>query len=130
MSVLAQPGKLVLHRGVFAHAPKPRAPEWIVPIAASVGTMSISSGHSGGGGGSGGGRAAVAVRAHWPEEGDAGEEGERRWGAGQWLCFPRGAEVLDVVVAFGGEGGEGVEWCWGSYAGVGGLFPGECVVFV
>lgn len=56
------------------------------------------------------------------------EERERRkWGRGQWLCFPRGAEVVDVVVAFC-EGGR--EWCWGSYSGVGGLFPREKVRLV
>lgn len=126
MSVLAQPGKPVLHRGVFAHAPKPRAPEWIVPAA--TGALSIASGHSGGG--SSGGRAAVAVRGHWPDEAEAGEGEDRKWGRGQWLCFPRGAEVLDVVAAFEQDERESVEWCWGSYAGVGGLFPGACVMFV
>jgi len=107
MGVLAQHGKRVLHRGVFAHAPRPRAPEWIR------------------GGGSG---KAVAVRGHWPEEEDAPRDGDdtRKWGRGQWLCFPAGAEVLDVVSAFVSEDGR-VEWFWGSYSGVGGLFPGEYV---
>lgn len=110
MGVLAQHGKRVLHRGVFAHSPRPRAPEWI----------------------RGGSRAkAVAVRGHWPEEEDAPCDGEdtRKWGRGQWLCFPVGAEVLDVVSAFVSEDGR-VEWFWGSYSGVGGLFPGEYVACV
>ncbi|KAI5858325.1 hypothetical protein BZA05DRAFT_330493 [Tricharina praecox] len=110
MGVLAQHGKRVLHRGVFAHAPRPRAPEWI----------------RGGGGGK-----AVAVRGHWPEEEDASCDGDdaRKWGRGQWLCFPAGAEVLDVASAFVSEDRR-VEWFWGSYSGVGGLFPGEYVAHV
>ncbi|KAF8244893.1 hypothetical protein K440DRAFT_663189 [Wilcoxina mikolae CBS 423.85] len=109
MAVLAQPGKKVLHRGVFAHAPKPRAPEWL------RGRRGVR---------------AVALRGHWPEEqeGEEGVEGERKWGRGQWLCFPKDAELLDVVVAFEEPMGE-VEWCWGSYAGVGGLFPRVYVDF-
>jgi len=114
MSVLAQPGKGVLHRGVFAHAPKPRAPEWIMANAVRP-------------------QQAVAVRAHWPDEldRDSVDDGERKWGWGQWLCFPEKAEIMDVVTAFTeGEGGLVLEWCWGSYAGVGGLFPREWVRFV
>ncbi|KAI5783031.1 hypothetical protein FPQ18DRAFT_267053 [Pyronema domesticum] len=99
MGVLAQMGKMVVHRGVFAHAPKPRPPEWLVGRE---------------------GKRAVAEKGYWPEEEG---ENQRPWGKGQWLCFPEGAEVLDVVVAFE----EGDVWCWGSYAGVGGLFPGGCV---
>jgi hypothetical protein len=116
MGIVAQPGKHVLHKGVFAHAPKPRAPEWTV--GASGGEEAMR---------------AVAVRGHWPEEEeehDQGESSERKWGRGQWLCFPKGAEVLDVVRAFAGDDGGGVEWFWGSYSGVGGLFPGEFVRFV
>ncbi|KAA8906707.1 hypothetical protein FN846DRAFT_812117 [Sphaerosporella brunnea] len=115
MGIIAQPGKKVLHKGVFAHAPKPRPPEWTV-------------------GGRGEEMQAVAIRGHWPEEEeDEGAEGEvytRKWGRGQWLCFPKGAEILDVVRAFAVDDGGGVEWFWGSYSGVGGLFPGEYVRFV
>jgi hypothetical protein len=114
MGIVAQPGKRVLHKGVFAHAPKPRAPEWTVGRGEEA-------------------MQAVAVRGHWPEEedeDDQGENSERKWGRGQWLCFPKGAEVLDVVRAFAGDDGGGVEWFWGSYSGVGGLFPGEFVRFV
>lgn len=104
-----------------------------------------------------GARRAVAVKGYWPDEGGVeergnGEDGERRWGRGQWLCFPVGAEVEGVVRVFGGEEGEGggevvaggrpddVEeermrrvqggWCWGSFAGTVGLFPEECVRFL
>ncbi|KAI5803684.1 hypothetical protein EDC01DRAFT_644216 [Geopyxis carbonaria] len=116
MALLAHPGRAVLHRGVFAHGVRPRRPEW---IAAGAGGL-------GGVGGTGVLRGAVgeAVRAHWPEEVVLADGGGRAWGRGQWLCFPKGAEVLDVVTAFEVEG---ERWCWGSYAGVGGLFPGACV---
>ncbi|TGZ76216.1 hypothetical protein EX30DRAFT_391300 [Ascodesmis nigricans] len=103
LAVLVAPGREVRHRAVGAVVCRPRLPEWVA----------------------GRGRRAVAVRACWMEEGNQaggirmGREGEversamggggdglgqRAWGFGQWLCFPVGAEVWDVVRVFGREG--------------------------
>jgi hypothetical protein len=120
-TVLAQPGKNVIHRGVFAHAPKPRPPEWITARLGGGGEVIAHA------------KSATAVKGHWPEECDDNGECQegRKWGRGQWLCFPEAAEILDVVTAFSEQGGSGgvMEWCWGSYAGVGGLFPRDFVRF-
>ena len=175
MAVLARPRQYVLHRGVFAHAPRPRPPEWLRVLGRAPGRAVALRGHwpeegdddddydGGGGGGGGGGSGAGGGGNAGGGGGSAGgggggggdmerggdgsgggggggaagngEEGMvdrgRKWGRGQWLCFPPGAELLDVVSAFEeSRGGGTVEWCWGSYCGVGGLFPRDCVALL
>ncbi|KAL7272118.1 hypothetical protein RUND412_005088 [Rhizina undulata] len=66
-------------------------------------------------------RTAVALFAYWPEDGMQ----MGRWWSGV-LAFPRGAEIVDVWEAFE-ERGE--VWCWGWFAGAGGVFPRGVVRF-
>ena len=79
---------------------------------------------------------AIAVKGNWPapENSTAGSNplgttrGTRIWDCGDQLPFPQGAKIHDVRVAFSeGSGTERVEYYWGWYAGLGGLFPGDLV---
>lgn len=85
-----------------------------------------------------GARDAVALKSHWPDPQNmtdgtvyrAGTPGERPWDSGGLLAFPEKAAISDVWVAFTeGEGSQLVEYLWGWYAGIGGLFPRDCVRF-
>lgn len=83
-------------------------------------------------------RDAVALKSHWPDPQNASDAamyrgerpGVRPWDVGGLLAFPEGAAISDVWVAFTeGEEEELVEYLWGWYAGIGGLFPRDCVRF-
>lgn len=83
-------------------------------------------------------RDAVAVKSHWPDLQDtvdgavyrASTPGERSCDLGGLLAFPQKAVISDVWVAFTeGEGDQMMEYLWGWYAGIGGLFPRDCVRF-
>lgn len=89
-------------------------------------------------GGPVGAKNAVAVKSHWPEVqgGPSGTvyrrdtPGVRACDYGGLLGFPEKAAISDIWVAFTeGDGNETVEYLWGWYAGVGGLFPRDCVRF-
>lgn len=86
-----------------------------------------------------GARSAIALKSHWPELQNmtdgavyrVGTPGERPWDLGGLLAFPEKAAISDVWVAFTeGEGSQLVEYLWGWYAGIGGLFPRDCVRFM
>lgn len=78
---------------------------------------------------------AMAIRASWPEEqfgsSDAGDY-SRRWGRGEWLCFPKGAMINQVANGFSSTitNGPTIEYVWGTYCGVGGFFEKSCIIFV
>lgn len=85
-----------------------------------------------------GARDAVALKSHWPDpqhtpDGAAYREstpGARSADLGGLLAFPEKAVISDVWVAFTeGDGDQLVEYLWGWYAGVGGMFPRDCVRF-
>lgn len=85
-----------------------------------------------------GARSAIALKSHWPELQNmtdgavyrAGTPGERPWDSGGLLAFPEKAAISDIWVAFTeGEGNQLIEYLWGWYAGIGGMFPRDCVRF-
>lgn len=85
-----------------------------------------------------GARDAVALKSHWPDPQEtpdgavyrASTPGARSANLGGLLAFPEKAAISDVWVAFTeGDGDQLIEYLWGWYAGVGGLFPRDCVKF-
>lgn len=87
---------------------------------------------------SAGPKTAVAVKSHWPNASESNIDtvwrqetpGVRARDYSGLLAFPDRAEITNVWVAFTeGEGEARVEYLWGWYSGIGGLFPGDCVRF-
>ncbi|KAI5838848.1 hypothetical protein DFP73DRAFT_563399 [Morchella snyderi] len=83
-------------------------------------------------------KTATAIKGHWPEPQESNIDtvwrpdtpGVRPRDYGGLLVFPEKAEITDIWVAFTeGDGLDRVEYLWGWYSGIGGLFPRDCVEF-